>query len=240
MSFQNVVETAIPESITVVPARKKSEVWNYFEKTETKVNDAVVLKAKCVVCGEFLSRGGNHGTHHLLRHIQRHHKSVTQNLDIRKQMQLGLNASGNLSNFKFDKNAARQELVKYIIKAELPFTFIEKYDFCGMIQRSFQPQFTGFSATTCKRDVLKLFSTSKAELMKFFDEFDGKVCLTSDVWSSRQKMGYMSLTAHYIDKNWVLNKRILSFKMIEYPHSGESLAQHIHDELGIGFGMLGD
>ncbi|CAM8927797.1 unnamed protein product [Rhodiola kirilowii] len=41
----------------------------------------------------------------------------------------------------------------------------------------------------------------------------------------------MSLTAHYIDKNWLLNKRILSFKMIEYPHSGESLAQHIHDEL---------
>ncbi|CAM8928615.1 unnamed protein product [Rhodiola kirilowii] len=88
--FQNVVETAVPESITVVPARKKSEFWNYFEKIETKVNDAVLLKAKCVVCGESLSRGGNHGTHH---------KSVTQNLDIRKQMQLGLNASGNLSNF---------------------------------------------------------------------------------------------------------------------------------------------
>ncbi|CAM8963401.1 unnamed protein product [Rhodiola kirilowii] len=132
MSSQNVIETALPECITsVVPGRKKSEVWNFFEKTETKVNDTVLLKAKCVVCGEFLSRGGNHGTKHLLRHIERHHKSVTQNLDIRKQMQLGLNASGNLSNFKFDKNAARQELVKYIIKAELPFTFIEKMTFVG-------------------------------------------------------------------------------------------------------------
>ncbi|CAM8880169.1 unnamed protein product [Rhodiola kirilowii] len=41
----------------------------------------------------------------------------------------------------------------------------------------------------------------------------------------------MSLTAHYIDKDWLLNKRILSFKMIEYPHSGEILAQHINEEL---------
>ncbi|CAM8993071.1 unnamed protein product [Rhodiola kirilowii] len=86
MSFQNVVESHVPESIIVVTARKAYEVWNYFEKIETEVNDVVLLKATCVVCGECLARGGNHVTHHLLRHMKRHQKSVTQNLDIRKQM----------------------------------------------------------------------------------------------------------------------------------------------------------
>lgn len=100
-----------------------------------------------------------------------------------------------------------------------------------MIQRSFAPQFRGFSASTCKKDVMKLFSNGKDELLKFFQNFEGKVCLTSDVWSSRQKMGYMSLTAHFIDKNWSLNKRIISFKMIEYPHSGKTFAQHVYEEL---------
>ncbi|CAM8975459.1 unnamed protein product [Rhodiola kirilowii] len=51
------------------------------------------------------------------------------------------------------------------------------------------------------------------------------------MWSSRQKMGYMSLTAHWIDNDWNMQKRILSFKMVEYPHTGESLAAHAYEEL---------
>ncbi|CAM8918367.1 unnamed protein product [Rhodiola kirilowii] len=51
------------------------------------------------------------------------------------------------------------------------------------------------------------------------------------MWSSRQKMGYMSLTAHWIDDNWTMQKRILSFKMVEYPHTGDSLASHMYEEL---------
>ncbi|KAL9667011.1 hypothetical protein QQ045_001356 [Rhodiola kirilowii] len=230
LSSQN-VESDFVESVNVPSLRKTSEVWNHFTKIELRKNDVVLLKAKCNVCGESLARGGNNGTHHLLRHMKRQQNSTSQIADIRTQMQLGINASGNLSNFKFDKNVARKEIVDFIVRAELSFTFIEKHDFCGMIQRAIQPQFSSFSARTCKRDVLKMFSKSKSDLLNFFSEFDGKVSLTSDVWSSRQKMGYMSLTAHYIDKDWLLNKRILSFKMIEYPHSGEILAQHINEEL---------
>lgn len=33
------------------------------------------------------------------------------------------------------------------------------------------------------------------------------------------------------DKEWNLNKRIICFKMIEHPHTGESLAIHISEEL---------
>ncbi|KAL9669212.1 hypothetical protein QQ045_006755 [Rhodiola kirilowii] len=113
--------------------------------------------------------------------MKRHQNSTSQIADIRTQMQLGINASGNLSNFKFDKNVARKEIVDFIVRAELPFTFIEKHDFCGMIQRAIQPQFSSFSARTCKRDVLKMFSKSKSDLLNFFSEFDGKVSLTSDV-----------------------------------------------------------
>ena len=100
-----------------------------------------------------------------------------------------------------------------------------------MIQRAFCPQYKGISATTCKRDVMRDFEKGKIELMSLFEKFDGRICLTSDVWSSRQKMGYMPLTAHFIDKDWCLNKRIICFKMIEYPHKGESLANHMFEEL---------
>lgn len=114
----------------------------------------------------------------------------------------------------------------FIIRGQLPFAFMDEYDFKGMMQRSFAPQFSGFSSVTCKRDVIKRFSSSKSELVNYFDSFDGKFSETSNMWSSRQKMGYMSLTAHFIDKDWLMHKRILSSKMLEYPHSGERLIDH--------------
>ncbi|CAM9002576.1 unnamed protein product [Rhodiola kirilowii] len=51
------------------------------------------------------------------------------------------------------------------------------------------------------------------------------------MWSSRQKMGYLSFTGHWIDDAWIMQKRILSFKVVEYPHTGDSLAAHVYEEL---------
>ena len=55
--------------------------------------------------------------------------------------------------------------------------------------------------------------------------------LTSDLWISRNKLGSLSLTIHYIDSNWNLNKRIISFKMLESPHTGYNIANLISEEL---------
>jgi hypothetical protein len=38
-----------------------------------------------------------------------------------------------------------------------------------------------------------------------------RISLTSDCWISNQTIGYMCLTAHYIDSDWKLQKRIINF-----------------------------
>ena len=203
-------------------SRFTSNVWEFFERIRYNDHGKLVPKSRCVICKTMLQGGPGSGTSHLRRHLGVHEKG---------QLRIGATASGNITQFAYDKNVARKELVDYVIRAELPFTFVQKHDFKGMINRSFCPEYRGISASTCKRDVMKKFTTSKTGLLSFFERFDGKICLTSDIWSSRQKMGYMSLTAHFIDSTWSLNKRIICFKMIEYPHTGESLANHIYEEL---------
>ena len=37
--------------------------------------------------------------------------------------------------------------------------------------------------------------------------------------------------AHYIDNEWKLNKRIISFKIINAPHNGKNIASLINDEI---------
>lgn len=205
----------------------KSLVWSLFERVKIKEHGELITKNKCSICKALLNGGPTAGTSHLKRHLKMHEKAQAE----AGQMQLGSDSHGNLNKYGYNKENARKELVDFIIRAELPFTFVEKHDFKGMIQRAFCPQYGGISATTCKRDVMQHFDVGKKELLSLFEKFDGKICLTSDVWSSRQKMGYMSLTAHFIDQEWCLNKRIICLKMIEYPHTGDSLAGHIFDEL---------
>ncbi|GJZ76443.1 zinc finger BED domain-containing protein RICESLEEPER 2-like protein [Tanacetum coccineum] len=39
----------------------------------------------------------------------------------------------------------------------------------------------------------------------------GRVCLTTDGWTSETKKSYMALTGHFIDNNWNLVKKVLNF-----------------------------
>ena len=43
--------------------------------------------------------------------------------------------------------------------------------------------------------------------------------------------GFLCIIVHYIDSEWMLNKRIISFKTINTPHNGKNIATLINDEI---------
>ena len=43
--------------------------------------------------------------------------------------------------------------------------------------------------------------------------------------------GFLCITTHYIDSEWMLNKRIISFKTINTPHNGTNISTLINDEI---------
>ncbi|KAL5715380.1 hypothetical protein ACHQM5_017208 [Ranunculus cassubicifolius] len=49
-----------------------------------------------------------------------------------------------------------------------------------------------------------------------------RVCLTTDTWTSCQNVNYMVITAHFIDDDWKLHKRVLNFCVIAN-HKGNSI-----------------
>ncbi|XP_026396740.1 zinc finger BED domain-containing protein RICESLEEPER 2-like [Papaver somniferum] len=46
-----------------------------------------------------------------------------------------------------------------------------------------------------------------------------RICLTSDMWTSVTTTGYISLTVHYLDQDWVLQKKLLNFRALPPPHT---------------------
>ncbi|PIA55464.1 hypothetical protein AQUCO_00700036v1 [Aquilegia coerulea] len=168
------------------------------------------------------------GTSHLADHVTSCAKKRRRDSG---QPTLSQDDSGNILAFTYSQSVARRRLIKWIIKRELPFNVIEELEFASMIKESFCPQFVAFSRHTVRSDIVKVFKEEKTKLKEVLLAFDRKICLTSDLWTSNQNLGYCSITAHYVDKYWKLQKRIVSFCNIDSPHTGDAISTFIIDKL---------
>ena len=88
-------------------------------------------------------------------------------MDVRDFQQLGKDKERNLTTFIYTDANARNEVVEYLVRAEHPFTFVEKHDFTGMVQCGFTPQYKRFSTSTTKRDIMKCFKFYKKNYKVF-------------------------------------------------------------------------
>jgi hypothetical protein len=131
-----------------------------------------------------------------------------------------LNAS--LKDWKFDQEKSRQELVSLIVVHALPFSLVEYPKFRSFVT-SLNPWFTHVSRTTIKSDCIRTYEKGKSQLHEILKNSISRVSLTADLWTSKQTLGYLCVTCHYIDSNWILHKTIIKFGLVETPHDGRNL-----------------
>jgi len=132
---------------------------------------------------------------------------------------------GTLKAIGYDYDECRKALVKMVIIDELPFNFVEGKGLI-LFSRTLQPRFDIPSRFTVMRDCLKLYIEEKERLKRALK--GQRLCLTTDTWTSIQNINYMSLTAHWIDNEWNLHKRILNIFQVSN-HMGEIIGQVIEN-----------
>ncbi|KAF9598475.1 hypothetical protein IFM89_027909 [Coptis chinensis] len=125
-----------------------------------------------------LSRGG---TSHLRRHAE---SCVTRTLTKKGQTIIGRTENGVVYSFKFNQIIARRETVRYFVVEELPFVKVEKPTFHRWIKMAFGPQFKPPCRSTMRSDVMLSFQEEWFALKDILRSVLGKVCLTSDLWTS--------------------------------------------------------
>ena len=81
-----------------------------------------------------------------------------------------------------------------------------------------QPRFESMSRNMLKSEIFKLYNMEKDKTLNLLDSIENKVAITTDMWTSSTKMGYMVVTMHFIDKSWVLHSRIMRFIHVLSPH----------------------
>ncbi|CAL1388687.1 unnamed protein product [Linum trigynum] len=116
-----------------------------------------------------------------------------------------------LSDWKFDQTEARILLAEMIILDSLPFRYVEREGFRTFMARAC-PMFEIPSWKIVRQDCFRLFLEERYKLKEYFaDNASGRVSISTNRWTCAQNYNYMSVTAHFVGKDWKLHRRVISF-----------------------------
>ena len=128
------------------------------------------------------------------------------------------------------KKKDRVEIAKMVVVDCLSFSFPSGDGFVFYINRNYNPIFKGVPKSTCRTDVIDLYKKYRFFLRYLFFELNCRVSVTSDFGLTINKLGIFTLTCHWVDHNWVMQKRIIAFKFDEdRQHTGKLIAIEILD-----------
>ncbi|KAJ9539052.1 hypothetical protein OSB04_031785 [Centaurea solstitialis] len=191
-------------------------------------------EAECIHCKTRLAKAGTGTTTTYKRHLEscakrKQYQRAQQLLNFQPET---FNGDNTLHPFiapdtKYDSNKAREAIANWIMGTEQPFTVVEDDLYTCMMKRG-GPMYQKISRATAKADCFKVYE-HEIKKLKGLTKTASKISLTTDCWkSSHQKIEYMVITGHFIDQNWRLQKRVLSFVHVPPPRTGLDIVDGIY------------
>ncbi|KAL5723276.1 cellulase [Ranunculus cassubicifolius] len=123
----------------------------------------------------------------------------------------------------WSQEACVKSIVEFTVIDEQPFSIVEKRGFRRMMD-IVQPRLYVPSRRSIAREFWKMYDHLKDSLARDLRKY--RVSFTTYTWTSVQNINYMVLTAHFVDDNWVMHKRILNFCQIQ-SHRGVEIGKLI-------------
>ncbi|GKV05105.1 hypothetical protein SLEP1_g17148 [Rubroshorea leprosula] len=217
-------------SVQRKPMKRKVWVWKFFDEF---TDENGKTRAWCHFCDcDLAAESRTNGTTPLKNHYNsckmNHVNVMVQQILLNFQKVLEVDdvdgrevTQLTTTSRKFDEQAVRKVLAKMLIVDELPFSSVEHPGFVKFCQVAC-PLFNIASRRTITRDILSIYSNMKEDLKTYFKNGNQRVSLTTDTWTSLQRASYMCVTAHWIDANCWLRKKIQSFVPVD-SHKGDAL-----------------
>ncbi|XP_050211323.1 zinc finger BED domain-containing protein RICESLEEPER 2-like [Mercurialis annua] len=213
----------------------RSKVWDHFERIVDE-NSGKLLMAKCLYCARvYHSDTKLNGTSTLRAHsiacLKNPHSKDTRQALLTLQpvvkCEEGNEGQGQLGTWKFSQEAVRNAVAYMIIVDELPFRFVEGMGFKRLMNVAC-PRFNIPSRWTVNRDCYQMYLDEKLKLKTILKNQSQRVSITTDTWTSIQRVNYMCVTCHWIDNEWKLHKRILSLVPV-CGHKGDYISKTLEN-----------
>ncbi|CAA0809628.1 Unknown protein [Striga hermonthica] len=205
--------------------KKRSWVWGHFKivhkplmvanEEGVKVEAGKTTRAECKYCESDLAcNSTRNGTSTLQKHLELpcdSYPGSARNLrEGQKHFAVDLEGKDVVVTHWTQENCTNAA-VEMIVIDEMPFSAIEKSGFrrfCAVAVPKWQIP----SRKVVVKSFLSMYNAKKEALKTELKNHC--VSLTTYTWTSIQNINYMVLTAHFIDANWTMHKRILNFCVI--------------------------
>ncbi|XP_045104974.1 E3 SUMO-protein ligase ZBED1-like [Portunus trituberculatus] len=215
---------------------RKAPVWTYMDQVEP---NTVV----CLVCKDTLKYTG--GTSSMMKHIRTKHP--LEYADLKEDSEHQATAAGldtpststvqptlmeaisKTQVYKKDSNKKKELdhlLLRMIVKDMQPLTIVENEGFTDY-SHGLNPRYELPSRRELTRTLLPLLYKNESEKVKKELSTSNYISLTTDIWTSRQTMGYITVTAHFISPEWTLRSVVLATARMTNSHTKENIAEEI-------------
>nr|KAK1388773.1 zinc finger BED domain-containing protein RICESLEEPER 1-like [Heracleum sosnowskyi] len=134
--------------------------------------------------------------------------------------------TGNLVSSNFDQKRSRFDLARMIILHGYPLQMVEDVGF-KIFVRNLQPLFELVTFDGVEGDCMQIYHKEKQKVSDLLDKLPGKISLSADMWTGKGDAKYLCLTAHCIDDEWQLKKKILNFLLVDPSHTEDMLSDVI-------------
>lgn len=200
----------------------RSDIWKIFTK-----NPRNELKSICNYCKKEYETDPKNGTSSLWNHtkqcVKNPNRKANKNQPILTFEKKKEGTGSTLKPHTYNYEECRKALAEMVIIDEHPFRIVEGQGFVKYT-KCLEPRFVLPSRWTVARDCSKIYREEKKKLKSVLR--GRRISMTTDCWTSNQKINYMCLTAHWIDDDWVLQKKILNFRQV-VSHKGLTLGKVI-------------
>ena len=226
------------EAQSTAPCRsndRKSDVFSFVESEEMFDGQ---LNYVCLLCKDKgkVQRWKTRSTSNFRKHLNKAHSDQYS----RDEKQSKLQRFGFQGGKRPRRNSSTaltmeelrcvdMKLVDWVVNHSQPLSVVDQSDFVEMMALASRQGYNVPSRNTLRSKVLKRWEEQKKKVrMALESDLRGRRCgLTTDMWTSAAKRGYMVVTMHYIDQQWTMRSVIIAFTRVLYPHSGERLATHL-------------
>lgn len=203
---------------------RTSSVWEYYSKKD--INGTIRIACNVQNCKRSFSARSSTST--LRGHLNDHGFFLDS-----KQKHFA--SGGALVDEPAKPMQQRQHefflsLCHWIVDAGLPFSTVENSYFKHMISTC-DSNIKVPCRTTVSKHVIEMQKAQEVSMKDKLKDIPGMVNVTTDAWSSRVYKGYLSITIHWVDKDWCLRNVLLDFVRFPTPHNGETTSNVLFELL---------
>ena len=129
----------------------------------------------------------------------------------------------------------RNFLINWIIYDSQPLSVVQSESFRKLI-KELDPAFVVPDVKLVKQIIHKSYNNTLSLVQEFLDNNAISVSLTTDMWTARNRQGFLGVTCSFLDKKFDIYDITLTVEYIRYPHTAQNISDALFailDEWGL-------